>query len=165
MARTSPRRKRTTVAGDHLHLVAFSSKTKGRKLHEWASCSLPPDDDTPLRVYAHLGQMDEKGRATWPIHYGPSFSDNAAQTYRLHHSEFDHFKSLRAWVKVVLEGLCGCHQGLQYSHGNHALSCYVAKYVPKFSDSFTEDLLAEDNGTATRLQQVFCPDASRCSQK
>eukprot|EP00973_Karenia_brevis_P032230 4443175-Karenia_brevis.AAC.1 len=50
-----------------------------------------------------------------------------------------------------MEG-CPSHEDLQYDPGYTSFGCYVLKYLPKMSDSWSDELLADDaelSGDAT----------------
>eukprot|EP00973_Karenia_brevis_P089636 12398771-Karenia_brevis.AAC.1 len=39
-----------------------------------------------------------------------------------------------------------CHQDLQFSRYDESFHCYTMKYLPKMSDSWSDDILCDDSG-------------------
>ena len=127
----------------HTHALFFGDEPEKWKMHEWASATLPREDEQELRGYVIGSQEDRTGSTPWPIHKGESCWDSKQSTYVLEHTSTDHAKGLRAYVKDVMEGL-RCHQDIQFDCEGGALRAYLAKYVPKFSDSITDDILDDE---------------------
>ena len=117
----------------------------------WASATLPDDDVPEMQGYVRGSQEDRNGATTWPIYDGPSCWDASKNTYLLHHDRRDHGTGLRGYIPQVMEAL-RCHQDLQYDNSGKGMTAYVVKYVPKFSDAATDELLDDDaemNGDET----------------
>ena len=130
----------------HIHSLVWGVDVKQWKLHEWARATVPGEDEGVVRGYVLGAQLDKNNRTEWPVHEGQSCWDEEAGTYKLQHSADDKAQGVRAWVDVLLEGLNGSHQDLQFRLDDSNLAAYVAKYVPKFSDGMTNDFLDDDSG-------------------
>ena len=100
----------------HTHLVGFGESPADWHMEEWARATLPGEDDPVGRGLVRRGQMERSAESKWDIHEGPSMWDEAAQTYRLHHTAEDKENGLRAWVEDKMQ-VERCHQDLQYGTG------------------------------------------------
>ena len=84
----------------------------------------------------------------WPIQEEQTWWDAPHGVLRLQHSADDYCKynksgwpeGVRAYIEELLASLF-CHMDVTGSDGRGALLKYVATYVPKFSDSFTNEWL------------------------
>jgi hypothetical protein len=128
----------------HLHGLIFGNNLERMCLHESVMASLPPESEIELRAYVLSGQLDNKGSTPWKIFEGPSCWDPKTKTCRLHHTEEDHRRGVRAFFVDVLEALKGNHQDVQLANDEGCLHAYVAKYISKFTDSLLEDCLNDD---------------------
>ncbi len=88
------------------------------------------------------------------------YFDGETGAYRLHRSERDQALGIRAYFPAIME-VTKCHQDVQVdATGQNNLAAYTAKYAPKFSDSFREDLLNDDadaNSVAAAVLSRYHP--------
>ena len=149
----------------HLHLLVWLQHAEAAKLEESVSATVPADN----QVMASLVEGSQRSwtGSGWPQEPGASHYDPATGLLRLHHSESDYCKykadgtpeGVRAYVVDVLASL-RCHVDVQMSDGRGMLLKYVSGYVPKFSDSFTTDWLADggsDYAIAKRVLTDYHP--------
>ena len=136
----------------HLHLLVWLQDVEATKLEESVSATVPVDN----KVMANLVEGSQRSwtGSGWPKDPRPSHYDSEKGLLHLHHSESDYCKykadgktpeGIRAYIIDLLASL-RCHVDVQMSDGRGMLLKYVSGYVPKFSDSFTTDWLA-DQGT------------------
>ena len=136
----------------HLHLLVWLQDVEATKLEESVSATVPTDNE----VMANLVEGSQRSwtGSGWPKDPRPSHYDSEKGFLHLHHSESDFCKykadgrtaeGIRAYIIDLLASL-RCHVDVQMSDGRGMLLKYVSGYVPKFSDSFTTDWLA-DQGT------------------
>ena len=132
-------------------MLGFGDKPEDWNMHTWASATLPDDDAPEMKGYVRGSQLDKDKQTTWQIYSGPSRWDAKENTYRLHHNQTDHAEGLRGYVPTVMEAF-RCHQDLQFDSSGGSFRAYLVKYVPKFSDAATDELLDDDaemNGDET----------------
>ena len=133
----------------HSHQLDFVGKQRraedlrALKLDECVSASLDQQPAT-VTAFATASQTDQQAKTPWPIYSGPNNFDPTAEEYHFHHSEADHQRGVRGYFPDVME-VTKCHQDVQVeSHGQQNYAAYTAKYAPKFSDSFHQELLNDD---------------------
>ena len=150
----------------HLHLLVWLKDVEAAKLEESVSATVPADNE----VMASLVEGSQRSwtGSGWPKDPRPSHYDSETGLLHLHHSETDYCKykadgitpeGIRAYLVDVLASL-RCHVDVQMSDGRGMLLKYVSGYVPKFSDSFTTDWLADggsDYAIAKRVLTDYHP--------
>ena len=128
----------------HLHMIVFGAEELIRNLpiDATVSASLPnPEEDVDMHGYALGSQVDHKGDSGREIWEAPTCFDEEGRFWRLAHSEEDHDRGLRAYVKDVLDAL-KCHQDFLIGDDKASmLRRYITKYLSKFSDSASQDWL------------------------
>ena len=131
----------------HLHMIVFGAEELIRNLpiDATVSASLPnPEEDVDMHGYALGSQVDHKGDSGREIWEAPTCFDEEGRFWRLAHSEEDHDRGLRAYVKDVLDAL-KCHQDFLIGDDKAGmLRRYITKYLSKFSDSASQDWLNDD---------------------
>ena len=149
----------------HLHLLVWLQHVEATKLEESVSATVPADN--PVMASLVEGSQRSWTGSGWPQDPGVSHYDPATGLLRLHHSESDFCKykedgtpeGVRAYLVDILASL-HCHVDVQMSEGRGMLLKYVSGYVPKFSDSFTTDWLADggsDYAIAKRVLTDYHP--------
>jgi len=141
----------------HTHMLGFGDHPADWQMHHWASATLPPEDQPEMRGYVLGSQTDRDGKSQWPVHEERSYWDEVAETYRLHHTADDNACGRRAYATIPMEG-APCHQDLQYDSDGGAFRAYLTKYVSKFSDAATDEILGEDSdmgGDATAAAILY----------
>ena len=150
----------------HLHLLVWLQDVEAAKLEESVSATVPADNE----VMASLVEGSQRSwtGSGWPKDPRPSHYDSEKGLLHLHHSDTDYCKykadgitpeGIRAYLVDVLASL-RCHVDVQMSDGRGMLLKYVSGYVPKFSDSFTTDWLADggsDYAIAKRVLTDYHP--------
>ena len=150
----------------HLHLLVWLQNVEAAKLEESVSATVPADNE----VMASLVEGSQRSwtGSGWPKDPRPSHYDSEKGLLHLHHSDTDYCKykadgitpeGVRAYLVDVLASL-RCHVDVQMSDGRGMLLKYVSGYVPKFSDSFTTDWLADggsDYAIAKRVLTDYHP--------
>ena len=119
-----------------------------------------PSEELDLAGHVDGSQRDRKpGKNGWPLEGEASHYDADARELRLHHTVADKDAAVRAYLPDVLDTL-KCHQDVQITNDEAALRVYVAKYVPKFSDSASDERLndhQEPNTVATTVLMRYKP--------
>ena len=149
----------------HLHLLVWLQNVEAAKLEESVSATVPADNE----VMASLVEGSQRSwtGSGWPKDPRPSHYDPEKGLLHLHHSDTDYCKykadgtpeGIRAYIIDLLASL-RCHVDVQMSDGRGMLLKYVSGYVPKFSDSFTTDWLADggsDYAIAKRVLTDYHP--------
>ena len=149
----------------HLHLLVWLQNVEAAKLEESVSATVPADNE----VMASLVEGSQRSwtGSGWPKDPRPSHYDSEKGLLHLHHSDTDYCKykadgtpeGIRAYIIDLLASL-RCHVDVQMSDGRGMLLKYVSGYVPKFSDSFTTDWLADggsDYAIAKRVLTDYHP--------
>ena len=135
----------------HSHQLVFTGRNR--------------DDLKALHLHLQQGlvkgsQLDKKKKSKWPVHKGPSQWNQAQASYNIHHAEEDAAHGVRGFFGPLLE-VAKCHQDVQVeSSGQDNYAAYVAKYAPKFSDAFHEDMLNDDvdaNSIAASVLRRYKP--------
>ena len=145
----------------HTHLLRWGRAPVEWDMHKWASATMPPKTDLLMRGYVMGSQLDQNGDTPISVYEGDSCWDDEAQTYRLHHTAQDNALGLRAYVPALMEAN-PCHFDLQYTADGTAFRTYLVKYVPKFSDAATDDILdagsdMRGNETAAAILRRYRP--------
>ena len=128
----------------HMHLLAWADKPEELHLEEKVSATVPTDEPD-LRGYVMLFQVDKNKTTPWRVQQEASHWCPRSGTYRLHHTPDDNAIGLRAYILDFMD-VRKCHEDFQMAQNDAVLRAYVAKYVPKMSDSFTDDLLNDAAG-------------------
>ena len=145
----------------HLHLLVWLQNVEAAKLEESVSATVPADNE----VMASLVEGSQRSwtGSGWPKDPRPSHYDSEKGLLHLHHSDTDYCKykadgitpeGVRAYLVDVLASL-RCHVDVQMSDGRGMLLKYVSGYVPKFSDSFTTDWLADGGSDYAIAKRVL----------
>ena len=149
----------------HLHLLVWLQHLEAVQLEESLAATVPADN--PVMSSLVEGSQRSWTGSGWPLEPGASRYDASAGVLRLHHTESDFCRynadgvpeGIRGYVKDVLSSLC-CHVDVQMADGRGMLLRYVSSYVPKFSDSFTTEWLADacsDYAIARRVLTDYHP--------
>ena len=149
----------------HLHLLVWLQHVEAVRLEDSLSATVPADN--PAMASLIEGSQRSWTGSGWPEEPGPSRYDASAQVLRLHHSASDFCRfdaagnpeGVRGYVKDLLASL-QCHVDVQMTDGRGMLLKYVSGYVPKFSDSFTTEWLADacsDYAVARRVLTDYHP--------
>ncbi|CAE7763064.1 unnamed protein product, partial [Symbiodinium necroappetens] len=149
----------------HLHLLVWLQHLEAVKLEESLAATVPVDN--PVMSSLVEGSQRSWTGSGWPLEPGASRYNPSAGVLRLHHTESDFCRynadgvpeRVRGYVKDVLSSLC-CHVDVQMADGRGMLLRYVSSYVPKFSDSFTTEWLADacsDYAVARRVLTDYHP--------
>ena len=131
-----------------LHLLVWLQHLEAVKLEDSLAATAPADN--PVMSSLVEGSQRSWTGSGWPLEPGASRYDASTGTLRLHHTESDFCRynaagvpeGVRGYVKDLLSSL-HCHVDVQMSDGRGMLLRYVSGYVPKFSDSFTTEWLAD----------------------
>ena len=110
-------------------------------LHKDAMATLPVDP--AFRGYVEGSQYDQYGKSGWEQFIGQSKWCTDSDTLLLEHTPEDHLWGLRGFLVDIMDTL-RCHQDFQFCDGSAFLQNYLVKYVSKFSDSMTDDILNDD---------------------
>ena len=150
----------------HVHLLVWLENEASIGLQESIAATSP--SDTPeLRSLVEGSQRSYTGSG-WPVREAPSTFDEEAGVLRLHHTKADHMKrnkknepeGVRAYIKDVLSALY-CHVDVLGTDDKAGMLLrYVTSYVPKFSDSFCDEWLADqasDYSIARRVLTDYRP--------
>ena len=149
----------------HLHLLVWLQHLEAVKLEDSLAATVPADN--PVMSSLVEGSQRSWTGSGWPQESGASRFDASTGVLRLHHTESDFCRynaagvpeGVRGYVKDLLSSL-HCHIDVQMSDGRGMLLRYVSGYVPKFSDSFTTDWLADacsDYAVARRVLTDYHP--------
>ena len=149
----------------HLHLLIWLQHLEAVKLEDSLAATVPADN--PVMSSLVEGSQRSWTGSGWPREPGPSRFDASTGTLQLHHTESDFCRynaagvpeGVRGYVKDLLSSL-HCHIDVQMSDGRGMLLRYVSGYVPKFSDSFTTEWLADacsDYAVARRVLTDYHP--------
>jgi hypothetical protein len=106
-----------------------------------------PQANAPLLSLVEGSQRSYSGSG-WPKQEEASHYDAAAKLLKLQHLEADYCtynkegvaEGIRAYMPDPMSGVF-CHMDVQAANGCGMLLRYVSTYVPKFSDSFTDQWL------------------------
>ena len=132
----------------HLHLLVWLENIEAIQLEESIKAT-SPSGNAPLRDLVEGSQRSYTGSG-WPVQHEASWWDAKERCFRLQHLPEDHCtysknhvpQGVRAYIVDLLSSLF-CHLDVLGADGRGALLAYVATYVPKFSDSFTNEWLNE----------------------
>ena len=150
----------------HLHLLIWLQHVEAVRLEDSLSATVP--DDNPVMASLVEGSQRSWTGSGWPLHPGASHYDASDGVLRLQHKESDFCtyndatgdpEGVRGYIKDLLASL-HCHIDVQMSDGRGMLLRYVSGYVPKFSDSFTTEWLADacsDYAVARRVLTDYHP--------
>ncbi|CAK0883129.1 unnamed protein product, partial [Prorocentrum cordatum] len=150
----------------HVHLLVWLENEASIGLEE-AIAATSPIDNPELKSLVEGSQRSHTGSG-WPVREAPSMFDEDARALRLHRTKADHMKrnkkgeleGVRAYIKDVLSALY-CHVDVLGADDKAGMLLrYVTPYVPKFSDSFCDEWLADqasDYSIARRVLTDYHP--------
>lgn len=149
----------------HIHQLDFVSRRsrvedlKALQLDKAISASLehvPPS----VQAFAAASQTDDKAKTPWAVERRSNQFDDEQEAYVFFHSEEDHRRGVRGFFPTVME-VTKCHQDVQVeAAGQQNYAAYTAKYAPKFSDAFHDELLNDDtdgNSVAASILSRYHP--------
>ena len=140
----------------HVHLLVWLHNVKDVDLPSKVFAEFP--QEPALLNLVKESQLDWQ-YSGWPAREGPTEYDEETQALRLRHPDNAHRQHLRAYMPDSFGALM-CHEDFQASDGRGALLKYCAGYLPKFSDSFADDLQndqASDFHLARRVLTEYQP--------
>ena len=128
---------------DYISRQDRTSELQALHLHKSVAATMQCDT-AAMSGYVRASQLDWKGQTPCAVHTGDSEFDQTQGIYRIHHSADDHRAGVRAYFAPLMEAT-KCHQDVQIDGpGEENYAAYTAAYAPKFSDSFSSELLNDD---------------------
>lgn len=147
----------------HSHQLTFvgredrAADLEALQLDRCVSATLQQSTET-LRAYVVASQTDQKAQTPFAVE--PGASQCVGGQYSFFHSDEDHREGVRGFFPALLE-VTKCHQDVQVETGGQQnYAAYTAKYAPKFSDAFHEELLNDDadgNSVAASILSRYHP--------
>jgi hypothetical protein len=141
----------------HSHAIAYCENIGSMSMEQRVSATLPPlETDPVLHGYVKHAQYDWNGVSGWPVELDHEGHDPLTGKLSLLHTNEDHAKGLRAYVKPIMRALGGCHQDLLHTDGRGNLLSYCSGYTPKFSGSFQEEFLNDEASDFSIARKICC---------
>ena len=110
-----------------------------------------PEDEGPLRDLVLESQRDYDNSG-WPQRDEATQWDEKEQRLLLHHTAEARANHCRAYMRDVLESL-KCHCDVQSSNGKSMVLQYCSKYLPKFSSSFSNEIISHEQASGYALSK------------
>ena len=128
---------------DYISRRDRTSELQALRLHKSVAATMQCDT-AAMSGYVQASQLDWKGHTPCAVHTRDSEFDQTEGAYKIRHSADDHRAGVRAYFAPLME-VTKCHQDVQIDGpGEENYAAYTAAYAPKFSDSFSSELLNDD---------------------
>ena len=134
----------------HVHILLWLERLEHIPFDQIIRADIPPEEG-PQRDLVLGSQIDWQSSG-WPQREKPTEWDQTTEKLLLHHPGQAHTQHCRAYLEDVLEAL-KCHCDVLGSDGRTMLLQYCSKYLPKFSSSFSNEILSHEQASGFALSR------------
>jgi len=134
----------------HLHMLIWLTNADSIPFGENIKATVP-EEEGALRDLV-LGSQLDYDKSGWPQRDDPTAWHDVDKRLLLHHTAQARASHCRAYFEDVLTSL-KCHCDVQGSNGKSMILQYCSKYLPKFSSSFSSELVNHEQASGFALSK------------
>ena len=134
----------------HVHILIWLTNADSVPFGEIIQ-AVVPEEEGPLRDLV-LGSQLDYDNSGWPQRDDPTQWNDNEQRLLLHHPAKARASHCRAYMEDVL-GSLKCHCDVQASNGKSMVLQYCSKYLPKFSSSFSNEIVNHEQASGFALSK------------